>query len=309
MIQHQNETDDNDNEEKTIQESQREKKAKIAWGKIFQRKRATSNTRQTLRPDVGATSNKENESLNYSSTDSSGTHEQKLRPSTSIRTTKDLDNYQQATIRRRSEVTHKTPIVNATRISMNKQRFTQIKLKTHESINLPFGDDIHEATDGTELRGDEKQIERCLQILLRSHERKQHFSKLKAILKPKEAGGLSYILVPENFDIDEYPYDPDTVEKWEAVHDHDAVQTYIQKRNLQHFGQAQGTPFTTEPLTDINWQANSIEAKEIINGAVPTKFIIDNPRVRNILRYLADRKHLPEIDTHVTAEQVEKGFR
>jgi hypothetical protein len=104
----------------------------------------------------------------------------------------------------------------------------------------------------TELRGDEKQIERRLQILLRSHERKQHFSKLKAILKPKEAGGLSYILVPENFDIDEYSYDPDTVEKWEAVHDHDAVQTYIQKRNLQHFGQAQGTLFTTEPLKDIN---------------------------------------------------------
>jgi hypothetical protein len=98
MIQHQNKTDDNDKEEKTIQESQREKNAKIAWGKIFQRKRETSSTRQILQTEVGATSNKVNESLNYSSTDSSGTHEQKLRPSTLIRTTKDIDDYQQATI-------------------------------------------------------------------------------------------------------------------------------------------------------------------------------------------------------------------
>jgi hypothetical protein len=99
-----------------------------------------------------------------------------------------------------------------------------------------------------ELSGDDKKVERRLTILIRAHTQKQHFSRLKQIFKPNSTGGLSYILVPENFSIDQYPYEPTAVQRWESVHDHDMLQTFIQKRNLQHFGQAQGTPFTTDPL-------------------------------------------------------------
>jgi hypothetical protein len=108
-----------------------------------------------------------------------------------------------------------------------------------------------------ELEGDDKTQERRLKILLRAHERKQHYNRLKQIFKPTESGGLSYILVPENFSPEDFPYDPETVYNWETVHDPDK----IQNRNITHFGQAQGTPFTTPPLDKINWQANSIEAR------------------------------------------------
>jgi hypothetical protein len=53
-----------------------------------------------------------------------------------------------------------------------------------------------------ELNSEDQKVERRLKILIRAHERKQHFQRLKNILKPREAGGLSYILVPENFSID-----------------------------------------------------------------------------------------------------------
>jgi hypothetical protein len=52
-----------------------------------------------------------------------------------------------------------------------------------------------------ELNGDELQQERRLKILIRAHAQKQHFKRLKMIFKPKEAGGLSYILVPHFFGI------------------------------------------------------------------------------------------------------------
>jgi hypothetical protein len=152
-------------------------------------------------------------------------------------------------------------------------------------------------------------VERRLQILIRAHEQKQHFAKLKHILKPKEAGGLSYILVPENFTIDKFPYDPDEVNTWESIHDQEAIQNFIRLRNLIHFGQAQGTPFTTPPLQDITWQANSMEAKEILHGAIPLKFLGDNTYVNKVPRYMAERSNLPEIDTHITKEEVSKGFR
>jgi hypothetical protein len=46
-----------------------------------------------------------------------------------------------------------------------------------------------------ELNSNELQQKRLLKILICAHAQKQHFKKLKMIFKPKEAGGMSYILV------------------------------------------------------------------------------------------------------------------
>jgi hypothetical protein len=140
----------------------------------------------------------------------------------------------------------------------------------------------------TELEGDEKQQERRLKILIRAHEQKKHFKRLKQIFKPNKSGGLSYILVPEKFSIEEFPYDPNNIQTWERIHDHEKLQSYLQHRNLVHFGQAQGTPFTVPPLDRLTWQANSLEANEILQGAIPTEFLTDNPYVNKVLQYIAD---------------------
>jgi hypothetical protein len=79
--------------------------------------------------------------------------------------------------------------------------------------------------------------------------------------------------------------------------------------NLTHFGQAHGSPFTIPPLNSINWQANNIPAQELINGSIPVSFLDGNPQTKQVLRYIANRKKLPEIDTHITKDQVSKGFR
>lgn len=124
--------------------------------------------------------------------------------------------------------------------------------------------------------------------MIRAHEQQQHFKKLKQIFKPNKSGGLSYILVPEQFSLEDFPYDPSNVESWEPIHDQEKIQQYIQHQNLVHFGQAQGTPFTTPPLDKLTWQANSIEAKEILRGAIPTEFLMDNPYVNKVLQYMAE---------------------
>jgi hypothetical protein len=97
----------------------------------------------------------------------------------------------------------------------------------------------------TKLSGDEKKVKQRIQILIQAHERKQHFTRLKQILKPKEAGGLSYILVPEDFNIDTFPYDPNKVQTWEAIHDQELIQNYIQKRNTLWSGSGNTVHNTT----------------------------------------------------------------
>jgi hypothetical protein len=102
-----------------------------------------------------------------------------------------------------------------------------------------------------EINGDEKTLERQLKILIRAHEQKQHYQHLKQIFKPSNAGGLSYILVPEKFSPEDFPHDPETIPSWDLIHDPEILQNFIQQRNITHFGQAQGTPFTTPPFDKI----------------------------------------------------------
>jgi hypothetical protein len=96
-------------------------------------------------------------------------------------------------------------------ISEIKQRFrnAQQELKTVEKrADELRNQHRRELLSEAELNSDDANIERRLKILLWAHERKQHYSRLKQILKPRNSGGLSYIIVPENFSIDKYPYAP-----------------------------------------------------------------------------------------------------
>jgi hypothetical protein len=156
---------------------------------------------------------------------------------------------------------------------------------------------------------DETQRKKRIKILLRAHQQQQAFKRLQNMLKPKSTGGLSYILVPEKFKAEDFPYDPNHIETWEQIHDPELIQDLVQKQNLAHFGQADGTPFTKLPLTSINWQADTIEAQEILRGSIPTSILTENQYVTKILQYIANRTDLPQIDTWISPEQVGQGFR
>jgi hypothetical protein len=160
-----------------------------------------------------------------------------------------------------------------------------------------------------ELEGDEQKVKKRIKILIRAQRQKQYFQRLKKIFKPQNSGGLSYILVPKNFKIEEYPYDTSMVNEWEPVHDHDEMQKLIQLRNIKHFGQAQNTPFTLPPLNQLKWQASTMEAKEIIEGSIPASFVVENPFTNRVINYIAQRQSLPEIDTFISPEQHCRGLR
>jgi hypothetical protein len=122
-------------------------------------------------------------------------------------------------------------------------------------------------------------------------------------------GGLSYILIPKDVQLDQYPYEPTEINEWEPVQEHEMLQEFIQKRNIIHFGQAHGTPFTQPPLNKMDWHAESIAAKEVLQGSIPILIMSNNENANKILQYIANREQLPEIDTFITPEQVSQGFK
>jgi hypothetical protein len=187
-----------------------------------------------------------------------------------------------------------------------QKRVKELTKKADELRQNHLQDLIQQAEDNL----DEKVYQKRLRQIQQAQERQQNFHRLRSIIKPTHSGGLSYVIVPKDFTPDEYPYDPDAVTEWEQIHEATDLQEYIQKRNITHFGQAHGTPFTISPLAEqLNWSATSKAAEDLIHGAVPLDLLSDNDYTNKVLEYIANRAQLPTIDTHMTREQVSAGFK
>jgi hypothetical protein len=170
-------------------------------------------------------------------------------------------------------------------------------------------DHLRELINITQESDDDRTHERRLQILLRAHKRQNVYQRIQQILKPQVKGSLSYVLVPENFQPEDYPYDPATTQTWSMVHEPEKVQKYITRRNITHFAQAHGSPFTIAPLDTIKWAADDPISDELLQGTVPESIRSEDKYVNNVLNAIAKMETLPEIDTYISSDEVARGFK
>jgi hypothetical protein len=168
---------------------------------------------------------------------------------------------------------------------------------------------LRELLQITQEAANDKNQEKQLRILIRAHEKKYHYRKIQHILKPKQRSGLSHVLVPEDMNPEDYPYKPDEVKSWRMIHEHNALQRYLQERNKQHFGQAHGTPFTVPPLNKIDWGVNNQYAETLIQGEIHEALLSENKFATSVLKFIAEQKQLLEIDLYISPEEIAKGFR
>jgi hypothetical protein len=74
--------------------------------------------------------------------------------------------------------------------------------------------------------------------------------------------GLSYIEVPTN-----PTQDPKKCTDWTKINTPHKIAKYLLKRKIKHFGQAQGTSFTTFPLNvEIDFISSTYISKSILSG-------------------------------------------
>jgi hypothetical protein len=89
------------------------------------------------------------------------------------------------------------------------------------------------------------------------------------------------------------------------VHEPDTVKKYIMLRNINHFGQAHGSPFTKPPLSAISWTANDSIAEALLSGQIPEEIKSNDTYVQDVvLEEITASTHLPEIDTYISTEDV-----
>jgi hypothetical protein len=109
--------------------------------------------------------------------------------------------------------------------------------------------------------------------ILAKEKQAQRWARIGRMKGTKRGKGISSLQIPASWPATEAGFssatleNPKTCTTWKTVETPAEIEFYIRMRNRQHFGQAQGTPFTTSPLVQrFDWAANSTESELTLNG-------------------------------------------
>ena len=108
----------------------------------------------------------------------------------------------------------------------------------------------------------QKQRSLILTRIQKAEQKQQMFAKLRNLQKSNHKEGLTSLQIPIN------PLDnPKTCTQWHTVTDPSQIAHHLIQRNQQHFGQAQGTPFTVHPIsTAVDFRASTSTTEMILAG-------------------------------------------
>ena len=138
-------------------------------------------------------------------------------------------------------------------LQATRKALKELRKSAHDHRTKDLQLQAHEA----ELSGD-LQKAKILRRLYKAETTHKAFLKLRRFLKPKNTGGVTKLEIPIN--------QPDGTEIVEMTEDPKLIETACLQRNKQHFSQAQGTPFTVPPLSEIESSACGPVSDLILEG-------------------------------------------
>jgi hypothetical protein len=130
---------------------------------------------------------------------------------------------------------------------------------------------------------------KIIQRIIRAEASSNSFKTLRRALGKRNGGSLSSIMIPGD--------EPDT---WQHIFDPNKITELLIKRNKKHFGQAHGTPFTVEPLSNwVGWHGTSDSAAEILQGDLPPNVLAQSTEAaRDISEIAPTRNRTPRFHRH-----------
>lgn len=75
---------------------------------------------------------------------------------------------------------------------------------------------------------------------------KHRVQQIKNSARKIMSSGVAFILHPKPYN--GHPYNMQEVQKWKKEHDQQKMERILLERNMEHFRQAQGTPFTSKRI-------------------------------------------------------------
>ena len=143
------------------------------------------------------------------------------------------------------------------------------------------------------LDADQKSAIR-LRRLRKAEDVNQLFSKLRRLRNPGIRTGITRIEIPVA-----PRADPKTCVHWKQIEVPTEVLMHLQQRNRDHFGQAKGSPFTVQPLSDdLGFCGDGPESMSMLNGSYDVSQLEAN--VALLVQHLKQTSEMAAIETHPT---------
>ena len=129
------------------------------------------------------------------------------------------------------------------------------------------------------------------------------FAILRDRFKPRLSRGLTSLIVPDSQQNDN--------ELYKTIHDQQEIENLLIARNIAHFGQAQGSPFTTSPIVNkIGYKGTNNFSTKIIRGDdISLDLHNMSGGLKEIIQILNNGKHTPKFSIHIDQEEFMGGFR
>ncbi len=135
---------------------------------------------------------------------------------------------------------------------------------------------------------------KLLRRLKRNEKVKRVTEKIKASREREQRQGVTRIEIPQPPSAD-----PKTCMDWQTIDIPSEIVKHLQRRNRQHFGQAQGTPFTIDPLAnDMSFCGDSSLADSVLEGTYQTDRYSES--VKLLIQHLKQTHELASLQTYPT---------
>jgi hypothetical protein len=154
-----------------------------------------------------------------------------------------------------------------------------------------------------------KSAEQHYKSMAHAENSRETFRILRNIVKPEDRSGIRQIDIPQRDASGKIQQTTQGTDKMITISDPQEVEQAIIRRNIKHFGQADGTPFTSQALIDIfGRDGDSKATEELLQGKLPK---IDHlpEAVQRILKKISENPCTEPIDTEVTTQELKNLFK
>ncbi|KAI2491614.1 hypothetical protein MHU86_22931 [Fragilaria crotonensis] len=132
----------------------------------------------------------------------------------------------------------------------------------------------------------ERKVVASLRRLKKVEDIKHLFRKLKNVRSSNDRYGVTRLEIPVHPE-----EDPKVCTEWQQIDVPEEILRHLTRRNQQHFGQAQGTPFTTSPLAEsLGFGGGSWAGDDLLNGQFDTQGMDENVSI--LIRHI---RHIEEM--------------
>ena len=196
-----------------------------------------------------------------------------------------------------------TPQVHPTSVTEAVEQLTIVKKQLQEirkTADAHRSRDLQAQAHEAALSGD-KEKAKILRRLHKAETTHKAFLKLRRFLKPLHAGGVTKLEIPVN--------QPDGTTTTEMTEDPAKIEEACLTRNKRHFAQAEGTPFTVHPLSQLESSACGPISDAVLGGEWD-KLPFDPTTLPEAQRIILDelRQCCPQIEDTIPLDDFRKRF-